>query len=231
LGADFDGSTVRRLEPVHRFSCIGCHCFYDPPLPEGASAATEISSRPDPSKSGDTLLGLKRVSFTRLIPIFGPLISRPGQDELDNYWRDTRKQIFWQVCDQKSADDLLGGGILKELRLLRGTIGLTQILLLLSAGVLGWNVFAAATNRRNEGRWGWWPRGTFVVTLGFYVCLIIPSYLYVEYDEHLTIWAAFPRQFDKYPSEIAASHIDELLPCKKMQIIAGPRKNEPPSPN
>ncbi len=183
--------------------------------------------------------GSKRVVFERLVPVFGPFRSRPEQPELRNYWRDASRQIFWQVCDQKSADSLLGGGILKELRLLRGAIGLTQILLplcllvaLWNLLVVLWNLLAAWWNGDSERRLVWspstlaWPLGTFGAALGVYYLLIIPSYTLVEYDNHITVWAIFPSELDKDAGKIDVKQMDDLLPCRKMRIVAEQSKSK-----
>jgi hypothetical protein len=50
----------------------------------------------------------------------------------------------------------------------------------------------------------------------------------VEYDEHLTIWSVFPAGLD-LPNEtdkIDVDHMNNLLPCRKMQIIADQLKEE-----
>jgi hypothetical protein len=179
-----------------------------------------VATRFDPTQKDDTVLGLKPVFFKRVIPVFGPFLSTPAESEMKNYRRDATRQIFWQVCDEKSAEEMLGGGILKELRLLRGGVGLTQILLLLCLA-------APFFNRGAEHRWAW-SLGTFAAAFCIYSLLIIPSYSHVEYDAHVTIWATFPAELDKDPDKIDVAHMDNLLPCRKMQIIAGqPRKGEP----
>jgi hypothetical protein len=164
-----------------------------------------------------TIMGLKPVFIARVVPILGPFVT-PHGPELDNYWRDAKRQIFWQICDQKSADELLAGGTLKELRLLRGSIGLTQILLLLC-------LFAPWLDKSVERRRAW-SLGMLVAAI--YVVLVIPCYAYVEYDEHLTIWSVFPAGLD-LPNEtdkIDVDHMNNLLPCRKMQIIADQLKEE-----
>ena len=176
------------------------------------------TTRFDPSEKSDTVLGLKPVFFAQVIPVIGPLLSTPAEPELKNYWRDATRQIFWEVCDQKSADDLLAGNALKELRLLRGIVGLTQILLPLC-------LLAYVLNRRFEHDRAW-PLSTFFAALCIYSLLIIPSYSLVEYDTHITIWAAFPGDLDKDTDKIDVDHMDKLLPCRKMELLAGQSKNE-----
>ena len=170
--------------------------------------------------------GLKDVVFERLIPVLGSFL-RPKRSELKNYWRDATRQILWQVCDQKSADESLAGGVLKELRLLRGVIGLTQILLPLCLLVVLWNLLVAWWNKH---RVAWspiaWPLGTFGAALAVYALLIIPSYTLVEYDAHVTIWATFPGSLEKDSKPIGVAQMDDLLPCKKMRIIAEQGKNK-----
>jgi hypothetical protein len=196
---------------------------------------TVASSDPNDSSNAE----LKPVVIKRLFPVFGPFRSRPQQSELKNYWRDASRQIFWQVCDQKSADSLLGGGILKELRLLRGAIGLTQILLPLCLLVALWNLpgvlrnlLAAWRNGDRGRRLVWplsglaWPLGTFGAVLGAYYLLIIPSYTLVEYDNHITVWVTFPGKLDEGASKIDIAKIDDLLPCRKMKIVADQSKSK-----
>lgn len=197
--------------------------------PAHVSIVDTVATRFDRDAINDQILGLKPAFFRRTIPVAGPFLSSPVQSELRNYWRDASRQIFWQVCDQKSADELLAGGILKELRLLRGVIGLAQILLPLCLFVIVWSLVAA---RRNDVRVGWpliaWPLGTFGAALAVYVLLIIPSYTLVEYDNHVTVWTAFPGMLDKASKEagIDVAQMDDLLPCKKMRIVAEGKNKE-----
>jgi hypothetical protein len=217
----------------------------------------------DPNKKDDTFLGFKRddtsflrlpVVFQRVIPVFGPLLPGPTKDELKNYWRDANRQIFWEVCDKTSGDDLLLGSPIKKLRLLRGTIGLTQILLVICFFVFLLNIifllntifdFVLRTRHlRTDARFIFiahkilsarlrhlasrlvWPLVTFATAFCIYVFLIIPSYSHEEYDLHLTIWAAFPSDWDKNPDELGDS-MHKSLPCRKMEIIAEkPKKSE-----
>lgn len=179
----------------------------------------------DPNESRDSILGLKRVVFVRVVPVIGPFLSNPGGLELKNYWRDARRQFFWQVCDQKSADEMLAGGLLKELRLLRGAIGLAQILIPLCLFVAFYNWRAARRDDEGRGRIAW-PLGTLAVALGAYCLLIIPSYSVVEYDAHITIWSAFPADLDKTRERIDVDQMDQLLPCRKMKIMAEKSKDK-----
>ena len=178
----------------------------------------DMVARFNPNETGDTSPGLKPAFFQRVIPVVGPLLSRPEGPELKNYWRDAKRQTFWQVCDQKSADELLGGSVLKELRLLRGVIGLAQILLPVSLICL----FLA----RPLQDYRLWSLYTFAATLSIYTFLIIPSYSLIEYDTHVTIWVTFPAELDKDSDKITADkdNMDQLLPCQKMKIIAKQNK-------
>lgn len=206
------------------FNAIGATFVY----PAHVSIIDSVASFDPDNKNSDTKL--KPAVFERLKPVFGPFLSRPEQPELKNYWRDASRQIFWQVCDQKSADGMLAGGILKELRLLRGVIGLTQILLPLCLLVVLWKFLAAWRNGDSERRLARplttlaWPLVTFGAALLAYYLLIIPSYTLVEYDNHVTVWAAFPSQLDKDAGKIDVKQMDELLPCRKMKIVAAPKE-------
>ena len=124
----------------------------------------------------------------RTVPLVGAFIVPPRQSELDNYRRDASRQVYWDVCDPHSSDDMLGGGILKELRLLRGMVGLSQILFL--ACIMAFGLSFTTFNYTEKQRH--WSAITFAFTFILYALFIIPGYWDIEYEEHSTIWAVFP---------------------------------------
>lgn len=161
----------------------------------------------------------KRRDFIwRVLPLFGPLFHVPEPDELKNYENDARKQVYWDICDPQSSDDMLGGGVLRELRLLRGAIGVTQLLLPLCLIGL---ILSATKLRCVESQWKW-SLGTLVIAPFVYLLVIVPGYWDVEYEEHATIWAAFPPSLDP----LTADKIDSFLPCAKMKILAAGKKDD-----
>jgi hypothetical protein len=137
----------------------------------------------------------------RTIPIIGHFAPLET-DEIADYWADATRQFYWDVCDKQSYDDLLGGGSLSELRLLRGAVGLTWILL--AACVIALIL--------DSKKYRYWSLSTLATVVVLYSFLIIPSYWDVEYEVHSTIWAGLPRNLDKLTIE----KIGQVLPCAKM---------------
>lgn len=149
----------------------------------------------------------------------GPFLALPEGDELTHYWQDGSRQFYWEVCDPQSYEDTLGGGVIKQLRLLRGVVGIIQILL--PVCVLGFVFGFFPTIRYVERQW-LWSLVTFFAALLIYALLIIPSYWSSEYEAHATIWAAFPKKLDQIdldPIELSKK-MEQLMPCKKMLIKA-----------
>lgn len=144
----------------------------------------------------------------RAVPIIGHFA--PSQpNEVEDYWADATRQLYWDVCDKQSSDDMLGGGALSELRLLRGAVGLIWILAVVC-------VIALILDHKKYERWS---LSTLVGAGAFYAFLIIPSYWDVEYEEHSTIWAGFPRSVT-----LSTENMERLLPCRKMGITAAGKK-------
>jgi hypothetical protein len=112
----------------------------------------------------------------------------------------------------------LGGGSLKELRLLRGAVGLTWILVPVCgiALLLSYTEYKCHENQRR------WSLFTFFGTIALYFALIIPSYWDVEYEEHSTIWAGFPAKL----GSLTTDNMTSLLPCAKMKMVAEGKKHE-----
>jgi len=187
--------------------------------------AATLAQQEGPEQSGANPIanqgpanGPRRDFIWRVLPLFGPLFHVPEPDELRNYENDARKQVYWDICDPNSSEDMLGGGVLRELRLLRGAIGVTQILLPLCLVGLA----LSRTRFRCAKSQGRWSLGTLVFAPFVYLLVIVPGYWDVEYEEHSTIWAAFPPSLDP----LTADKLDSFLPCVKMKMIAAGKKDD-----
>jgi hypothetical protein len=137
---------------------------------------------------------------------------------------------------------MVGGGALKELRLLRGTVGLAQVLstvcLLALLGCLlayvgmGVQKLGLSLAKRNpllSGRFvtlgasleklryvetqGRWAAGTLVATVFVYSLAVIPAYWDVEFEMHSTVWSALPM-------DPQSAKFDDVLPCRKLKLLA-----------
>jgi hypothetical protein len=163
-------------------------------------------------------LGMRADFLVRSFPIVGPFLWPPRESELKSYWDDAARQFYWDVCDPHSLDDMTEGGIIKELRLLRGLAGLTQILL--AVCVVAWWL-----SRRGQAyvpNQALWSKRTIVGAIILYEALIVPAYWDAEYEEHSTIWAAFPQGLDP----LTTAQMDQYLPCKKMKMMTAGKKND-----
>src|SRR5262249_60314418 len=98
--------------------------------------------------------------------------------------------VYWGICDWKSLDDMGGGPLTNQLRLLRGLVGLIQILVLLCVIAFVLSFFQRYRYAENQM---WWSLATFVVALFVYFFAIIPAYWDAEFEVHSAIWSAFPK--------------------------------------
>lgn len=117
--------------------------------------------------------GPSGIFYGRTIPIVGIVLNPLEGDEVNSYWRDAERQVYWGICDWKSFDDMGGGPLTNQLRLLRGLVGLTQILVILCVIAFVLSFFQRYRYVENQI---WWSLGTFGVALFLYFFAIVPAY-------------------------------------------------------
>lgn len=223
---------------LHRahFSVIDTAARFDPAKPDAAA-------RVDPAKPNASVN--KNSEFIeRVVPLIGPFLSSPDPDEIKSYWGDAKRQFYWDVCDPQSLDDMVGGGALKELRLLRGTVGLAQVLSAVCLlALLGCLVARVGTGVQKLGLF-LAKRNSLERLSGHFVTLGA-SLQKLRYVEKQGRWAAgtlvttvfiyslavIPAYWDvefemhstiwsALPMDPQSAKFDDVLPCHKLRLLA-----------